>query len=246
MGEFDGKTALVTGAAQGIGWAVAKAFSDAGANVVITDINEVELSERSRELKELARSFLALKADVRSLAEAEQAVQETVHRFGSLDVLVNNAGITRDKLFLRMTQEDWRLVIDVNLLGTINFSKAALPTMMKQRSGVIVNVSSVVGLTGNAGQTSYAASKAGIIGFTKSLAKEVGTRNIRVLAVAPGFIRTQMTDALPEEVKQGYLSRIPLKRFGTPEDVANLVLFLSSERSSYVCGQVVVLDGGMT
>jgi 3-oxoacyl-[acyl-carrier protein] reductase len=246
MGEFDGKTALITGAAQGIGWAIAKAFSDAGANVVITDVNEVELANRSAELKELARNVLALKADVRSLEEAENAVKETVERFGTIDVLVNNAGVTRDKLLMRMKEEDWKFVIEVNLLGTINFCKAALPTLMKQRSGVVVNVSSVVGITGNAGQTNYAASKAGIIGFTKSLAKEVGPRNVRVFAIAPGFIQTPMTDSLPEEVKESYLGRIPLRRFGNPQDVAQLALLLCSDRGSYISGQVIVLDGGMT
>jgi 3-oxoacyl-[acyl-carrier protein] reductase len=246
MGEFDGKTALITGAAQGIGWAIAKAFSDAGANVVITDVNEVELENRGTELKELARNVLTLKADVRSLEDAENAVRETVERFGSIDVLVNNAGVTRDKLFMRMKEEDWKFVIEVNLLGTINFCKAALQTLMKQRSGVVVNVSSVVGITGNAGQTNYSASKAGIIGFTKSLAKELGPRNVRVFAIAPGFIQTPMTDSLPEEVKENYLGRIPLRRFGNPDDVAQLALLLSSDRGSYVSGQVIVLDGGMT
>jgi 3-oxoacyl-[acyl-carrier protein] reductase len=246
MAEFEGKTALVTGAAQGIGWAIAKAFSDGGARVVLTDVNDVELARRGTELEELGREVLTLKSDVRNLQDAERVVSESVSRFGGLDVLVNNAGITRDKLFLRMKEEDWTRVVEVNLLGAINFSKAALSPMMKQRAGVIVNLSSVSGITGNPGQTNYAASKAGLIGFTKSLAKEVGARNIRVLAVAPGFVQTAMTDALPEEVRETYLSRIPLRRFGTTEDVAELTLFLCSDRAGYLTGQVIALDGGMT
>ncbi|HDK27084.1 MAG TPA: SDR family oxidoreductase, partial [Candidatus Atribacteria bacterium] len=183
--------------------------------------------------------------DVSNYKEVKNTVVEIINKYKTISVLVNNAGVTKDKLFIRMKPEDWEYVININLLGTINFSHAVLPVMMKQRKGVILNVASVVGITGNAGQTNYAASKAGVIAFTKSLAKEVGSRGIRVLAIAPGFIQTSMTEKIPDEIKQDYLKKIALRQLGTPDDVAKFVKFLISRDAKFINGQVLIIDGGM-
>ncbi|RLD16667.1 MAG: 3-oxoacyl-ACP reductase [Caldiserica bacterium] len=233
------KVSVITGGAQGIGRAIAELFHKEGAKVCICDVDEGRLREVEKE------GMKGYKLDVRSLDEVERVFSEIVKDFGGIDILVNNAGITRDNLIIRMSEEEWNLVIDINLKGVFNCSKIASKIMMKKRSGVIVNISSIIGQIGNPGQVNYSASKAGVIGITKTLAKELAGRNIRVNAVAPGFIKTRMTDVLPEDVKNKMLENIPLKRFGEPSDVAELVLFLASDKSSYITGQVVRVDGGM-
>ena len=205
--------------------------------------NLIGLSKK--QIEELGRKCLAVKADVSSFDECENLVKQTIENFGQIDVLVNNAGITKDNLLMRMKEEDFKDVINVNLVGTFNMTKNTISYMMKARQGRIINISSVVGITGNAGQTNYSASKAGIIGFTKSLAKEVASRNILVNAVAPGFIQTSMTDVLKDDIKENIAKSIPLKRMGTAKDVANVVKFLASDDSSYITGQVINVDGGM-
>ncbi|RLD17431.1 MAG: 3-oxoacyl-ACP reductase [Caldiserica bacterium] len=233
------KVSVITGGAQGIGRAIAELFHKEGAKVCVCDVDEEKLKEVEKE------GMKGYKLDVRKLEEVEKVFNEIVKDFDGIDVLVNNAGITRDNLIIRMSEEEWDLVIDINLKGVFNCSKVASKIMMKKRSGVIINISSIIGQIGNPGQVNYSASKAGVIGITKTLAKELAGRNIRVNAIAPGFIKTRMTDVLPEDVKNRMLENIPLKRFGEPSDVAELVLFLASDKSSYITGQVIRVDGGM-
>ncbi len=239
------KISLITGAAQGIGRAIALKFADEGSDIVLVDINEEKCKEVAREIQSRNRKSWIYRIDVSDYKQVEELFNNEIEKWGRIDVLVNNAGITRDNLIVRMKEEEWDDVIRINLKGVFNFCKVASRFMMKQRSGVIVNISSIIGLVGNMGQVNYSASKAGIIGITKSLAKELASRNIRVNAVAPGFIQTPMTEELNEERKKLMLEAIPLNRIGTPEEVANLVLFLASGESSYITGQVINVDGGM-
>ncbi len=246
MSLLQGKTALITGASKGIGRAIAQKFAEEGANVAFTYLSSVEKGQALEE--ELAASGIKAKgyrSDASDFQAASELIEAVVADFGRLDILVNNAGITMDNLLMRMDEEAWDRVINVNLKSVFNTVKAATRTFMKQRSGSIINMTSVVGIKGNAGQANYAASKAGIIGFTKSVALELGSRNIRCNAIAPGFIETEMTAQLDEKTVQGWREAIPLKRGGTPEDVAELAVFLGSERSSYITGQVIQVDGGM-
>lgn len=246
MKLLEGKTALVTGGARGIGKAIALRFAAEGANVAFSDLN---YDDHARAL-ELEITSLGVKAkgyasDASSFEGSETLINEVMNDFGSIDVLVNNAGITRDNLLMRMTEADWDLVIKVNLKSIFNMTKAVQRVMLKQRSGSIINMSSVVGLSGNAGQSNYSASKAGLIGFTKSIAQELGSRSIRCNAIAPGFIETDMTAKLPEDVRKEWINGIPLRRGGKPEDIADVALFLASPLSSYVTGQVISVCGGM-
>ena len=239
-------TALITGATRGIGKAIAIKLSREGYNIAINYRKEDEkLNDLKKEIEANNVKCELVQGDVSNFEDAERFVKEVLEKLGSIEVLVNNAGITKDMLLMRMKKEDFEQVIDTNLVGTFNVTKNVINYMMKARKGNIVNISSVVGISGNAGQTNYSASKAGIIGFTKSLAKEVASRNIRVNAVAPGFIETSMTDVLKDDIKEEISKNIPLKRMGTAEDVANAVNFLVSENSSYITGQVIQVDGGM-
>jgi 3-oxoacyl-[acyl-carrier protein] reductase len=240
------KVAFVTGATRGIGRQIAITLAENGYDIAVNYRKENEDLETTKaEIEKLGVKCFAVQGDVSKFEDCENMVKEIITEFGNLDVLVNNAGITKDMLLMRMKPEDFESVIDVNLVGTFNVTKNVISYMMKQRSGRIINISSVVGVSGNAGQTNYSASKAGIIGFTKSLAKEVASRNILVNAVAPGFIETQMTDVLKDEIKEEISKTIPLKRMGEAKDVANVVKFLTSEDSSYITGQVIHVDGGM-
>lgn len=246
MTLLSGKTALVTGATRGIGKGIALKLAQSGANVAFTFVSSVEKAKAfEAELAALGVKAKGYQSNAAEFAEAEKLVDEIVKEFGSLDVLVNNAGITRDNLLMRMNEQMWDDVMDTNLKSAFALIKAAQRPMMKARSGSIINITSVVGITGNAGQANYAASKAGMIGLTKSVAKELGSRNIRCNAIAPGFIETEMTEALSEEVRAEWVKGIPLKRGGSPEDVANTVLYLASELSAYVSGQTICVDGGM-
>jgi len=240
------KTALVTGAARGIGRAIALKFAEQGANVAFSDIalDDYALS-LEKELLAYGVKVKAYASDAGSFEDSEKLIEAVMNEFGRIDILVNNAGITRDNLLLRMTESDWDMVMRVNLKSVFNLTKATQRIMLKQRSGSIINMSSVVGIEGNAGQSNYSASKAGIIGFTKSIAQELGSRSIRCNAVAPGFIETEMTSRLPEDIKTNWLNDIPLKRAGQVDDVANMCLFLGSDLSSYVTGQVLNVCGGM-
>lgn len=240
------KVAFITGATRGIGRQIAITLANEGFDIAINYRKENEdLIETKKMVEDQKVKCFTVQGDVSSFEDSERMVKDIIEEFNHIDILVNNAGITKDMLLMRMKKEDFESVIGVNLVGTFNITKNVIPYMMKNRSGRIINVSSVVGISGNAGQTNYSASKAGIIGFTKSLAKEVGSRNILVNAVAPGFIETQMTDVLKEEVKEEISKTIPLKRMGTVEDVANVVKFLASKDSSYITGQVINIDGGM-
>ncbi len=241
-----GKSVLVTGGSRGIGRQIALSMAEAGADVAFTySRSEEAAAEVSDEIVKIGRKSLAIQADAVDLARAAEVVDEVVKEFGKIDVLVNNAGITRDTLIMRMSEEQWDEVITTNLKSVFNYSKSVIRSMMRQRSGSIVNISSVIGLMGNPGQTNYAASKAGIIGFTKSLAKEIGSRNIRVNVVAPGYITTELTQDLPEQQKEAMEKATPLGRAGTSEDVADMVIFLASEASSYITGMVLQVDGGL-
>lgn len=240
------KVAFITGATRGIGRQIAITLAKEGFDIAVNYRKENEdLIETKKMVEDQKVKCFTVQGDVSSFEDSERMVKDIIEEFNHIDILVNNAGITKDMLLMRMKKEDFESVIGVNLVGTFNITKNVIPYMMKNRSGRIINVSSVVGISGNAGQTNYSASKAGIIGFTKSLAKEVGSRNILVNAVAPGFIKTQMTDVLKEEVKEEISKTIPLKRMGTVEDVANVVKFLASKDSSYITGQVINIDGGM-
>jgi len=243
--KLKGKVAIITGGARGIGKEIAKILAAEGADCVLADVNEEELTKAQDEIKGLGVQALPVTLDVSNYNQCEQMINKVVDKFKKVDILINNAGITRDGLLLRMKPEDWDAVISVNLKGSFNCIKAAVKVMVKQRYGRIVNVASIIGIMGNVGQANYAASKAGIIGLTKSVAKEVSSRNINVNAIAPGFIETKMTQVLPQDVKNAMLKQIPLGRFGKPEDVARLVLFLVSDDSSYITGQVIQIDGGM-
>ena len=243
MGLLTGKTALITGAARGIGKAIALKFAAEGANIAFTDLAVNEETEAEiAALGVKAKSYASNAAD---FAESEAVVQQVKADFGSIDILVNNAGITKDGLMLRMTEQQWDAVIAVNLKSAFNFIHACVPIMMRQRGGSIINMASVVGVHGNAGQANYAASKAGLIALAKSIAQEMGPKGIRANAIAPGFIDTAMTQALPEDVRQEWCNKIPLRRGGTVEDIANCATFLASDLSSYVSGQVIQVDGGM-
>jgi 3-oxoacyl-[acyl-carrier protein] reductase len=243
--KLAGKVALVTGSAQGIGKAIAVAMAKEGANIVISDINIDLAKATAAEIEKMGVKTLALQFNVADLSQTEAAIKSISETFGKLDILVNNAGITRDGLLLRMKKEDWDLVISVNLTGVFNLCKVVTPVMMKARSGKIINISSIVGEMGNAGQMNYSASKAGVIGMTKTLAKEVGSRNIQVNAIAPGFIDTDMTKKLSDEVKNAMMAQIPLGKLGQPEDVAAAAVFLASPDADYVTGQVLSVNGGM-
>lgn len=236
---------MITGAARGIGRAIAEKFAEEGAELALCDLNLDWLAESARECGARGCKALAYAADVSKAADAQKTVDAVLKDFGKIDILINNAGITRDGFLIRMSEDDWDLVLDVNLKGAFLFTKAAAKTMLKQRAGAIINIASIIGLIGNAGQCNYAASKAGIIALTKSTAKELASRNIRVNAVAPGFITTKMTDGLPEDIRKKMLEAIPLNRFGAPADIADAVLFLASEAAAYITGQVINVNGGM-
>lgn len=241
-----GKNAVVTGASRGLGRSIALKLAELGANVILnyrSSANSVE--EVVTAIEEKGVKALAVQGDVSSFEDAKNIIDAAVNNFGSIDILVNNAGITKDGLLMRMKEEDFDNVIEVNLKGVFNCTRHAVPIMMKQRSGRIINISSVVGLAGNAGQANYAAAKAGIIGFTKSTAKEIASRGITVNAIAPGFIQTDMTDVLSDKVKETIMNNIPLKKLGEPEDVAETTAFLASPAAKYITGQVISVDGGM-
>lgn len=243
----DNKVALITGGSRGIGEKIAERFAQAGYNLIINYVSNIEnVEELEAKIKGNANiEILFIQSDVTSFESCENMVNEAIEKFGHIDVLVNNAGITKDTLLMRMKEEDFDKVINVNLKGTYNVTKNVIPYMMKQKYGKIVNISSVVGVSGNAGQANYAASKAGIIGFTKSIAKELASKNILANCVAPGFIKTDMTDVLSDSVKESINSQIPLKKMGTAEEVANAVYFLGNEENTYITGQVLNVDGGM-
>lgn len=239
------KIALVTGGAQGIGRDIALAFAKEGASVVIGDINLEKAAKVEQEITALGRKSLALELDVTSYSKVEEAVNKILDKFKKVDILVNNAGITKDNLLLRMGEAEWDAVLAVNLKGAFNCTKAVSRIIIKQRSGKIINIASIIGIMGNPGQANYSASKAGLIALTKTTAKELGSRNINVNAVAPGFIQTDMTARLPEELKEKMKEAIPLGKFGSCADVANACVFLASEESCYITGQTIVVDGGM-
>jgi len=242
---LDNKVSVVTGAARGIGKAIALRLAEHGSDIVVSDIDLAGAQGVAKEIEAMGRKAIAVESNVSIKQHADALVEAAVGEFGKIDVFVNNAGITRDNLIMRMDEAEWDAVISVNLKGTFNCIKAVTRPMMKQRNGKIINISSIVGVMGNAGQANYSASKAGVIGLTKSAAKELAARNVQVNAVAPGYIETEMTKNLPETIRENYLTVIPLKRPGAPEDVANVVLFLASPLSDYMTGQVLHVDGGM-
>ncbi len=239
------KVAIITGSARGIGKSIATLFARQGAKVVISDIADEIGEKTAQEIKELGGEAIYLHCDVSDPEDAERLIRSTVESFGRLDILVNNAGITRDSLLVRMKDEDWNRVISINLTGTFNCTRAAAKVMMRQRDGCIINIASVAGIMGNVGQVNYSASKAGVIGITKSAARELARRGVRVNAIAPGFIMTEMTAKLPEAERERILEMVPLGKPGTPEDVANVALFLASDAARYITGQVIRVDGGM-
>jgi len=243
--DLKGKVAIVTGGAQGIGKSIATRLAQEGANVVIADVMEEVAKSTAQEISQKGNEAISIRVDVSRLSSVEEMVKKTLDKFGRIDILVNNAGITRDGLVMRMKEEDWDLVLDINLKGAFNCIKAVSPIMMKQKSGKIVNIASIVGIIGNIGQANYSASKAGLIALTKTCARELASRRINVNAVAPGFIQTSMTERLPAQVKEKLSSQIPFGEIGKPEDVASAVLFLVSEEASYVTGEVIRVDGGM-
>jgi 3-oxoacyl-[acyl-carrier protein] reductase len=246
MSLLKGKLALITGASRGIGKAIALKFVQEGADVAFTDIRRDEFMEKTeKELQAFGTRVKAYESNAASYEASEVTVNQILEEFGKIDILVNNAGITRDNLLMRMSEQEWDMVMNVNLKSVFNLTKQVIRPMMKQRSGSIINISSVVGVFGNAGQSNYSASKAGIIGFTKSIAKELGSRNIRSNALAPGFIETEMTHVLPEDVRKAFMEAIPLKRMGSPEDVANAALYLGSDLSTYISGQVLSVCGAL-
>ncbi|MBU1356795.1 MAG: 3-oxoacyl-[acyl-carrier-protein] reductase [Candidatus Edwardsbacteria bacterium] len=243
--QLKDKNAIVTGSAQGIGKSIALALAKAGANIVVSDVNIEDAEKTAKEIEALGVKAVAIKCNVADANEVTELVKKAQETFPTLDILVNNAGVTRDNLMMRMEEKDWDLVLDINLKGAFLLTKAVSRIMMKQRQGRIVNMSSVIGVMGNAGQSNYAASKGGLIAFTKSTAKEFASRNITCNAIAPGFIETAMTAKLTDEVKENYKKGIPLGRMGSVDDVANAVLFLVSEQSAYITGQVLHVDGGL-
>ena len=244
--RLENKVSMITGGARGIGKDIAMLFAREGSDVAICDVNEEILASTKKEIEDATgRKVLAEKVDVTSLKEVEAFVKKTLDNLGKLDILVNNAGITRDNLLIRMTEDEWDAVLNVNLKGAFNCIKAVTRPMMKQRNGNIVNMASIIGLMGNAGQANYSASKGGLIALTKTVAKELASRNVNANAIAPGFIQTDMTDKLTDEMKQNLLKFVPLGMMGKTEDVANLALFLASSDSSYITGQVITIDGGM-
>jgi len=242
---FNEKIVIVTGAGRGIGLTIARTFAENGATVILSDFNQEALSDAVSLFREKQFIFDAVPCNVTDSAEAQILIDTVIQKYSRIDILINNAGITRDTILLRMKEEQWDAVLDTNLKGTFIVCRAAVKYLLKQHAGKIINISSVVGLTGNPGQTNYAASKAGVIGFSKSLAKELASRNVTVNVIAPGFIDTAMTAALPEEVRSGFLKNIPLNRMGTPQDVANAALFLATPLADYITGQVLKVDGGM-
>ncbi len=246
MGLLDGKNAIVTGGGQGIGRAISLAFAKEGANVAVCDMNLETATSTAKEIESMGRTSVAIKANVTSQDEVTKMINESIEKLNNIDILVNNAGITRDGLLMRMKEEDWDSVITVNLKSAFLCSKSIVRHMMKQKQGRIINMASVIGITGNAGQANYAASKGGLISLTKSLAKEFAGRNILANAIAPGFIQTVMTDKLPDNEKEKILTAVPLSKMGQPEDIANAAIYLASDLSSYITGQVITVDGGLT
>ena len=245
MGNLNDKIALITGAGRGIGQAIALKLAADGADVAVVDLKPEFCTETCDKVRALGRRAWAYGADVSKAASVEETVAKVLADCGKVDILVNNAGITKDTLLMRMSEADWDMVLDINLKGTFLFTKALAREFVRQRSGRIVNIASVIGLVGNAGQCNYGASKAGVIGFTKSVARELASRNVTCNAVAPGFIETKMTAALGEDIRKKLMDQIPLRRLGSPEDVANAVHFLASDQAAYITGQVLTVDGGM-
>ncbi|MBI5701249.1 3-oxoacyl-[acyl-carrier-protein] reductase [Candidatus Saganbacteria bacterium] len=245
MSKLEGKVAFITGAAQGIGRAIAFSLAKEGADIIVSDINLELAAKTSEEIRSLGVKTMALKSNVSDFCDVEEGVKQAVAQMGKIDILVNNAGITKDGLLMRMKPEDWSSVISVNLTGVFNCTKIISTLMARQRSGKIISIASIVGEMGNFGQANYAASKAGVIGFTKTVARELASRGVCANAVAPGFIQTAMTDKLTEDVKKAMLAQVPMNKMGTPEDVAAAVLFLASPESDYITGQVINVNGGM-
>lgn len=245
MIDLKGKKAIVTGAARGIGKAIVLALAKNGCDVIVADLDEESAKSTASDVRNLGVDALPVKVDVVDTEQVKLMIKQSYEKFNTIDILINNAGITRDKLLMRMKEQDWDVVLQVNLKGAFNCTKQVVRNMIKQNSGKIINIASVVGVMGNVGQSNYAASKAGLIGFTRSIAKELGGRNIQVNAIAPGYIETEMTKNLPQDVKDNYIKQIPMNRGGTTEEVAKTVLFLASSLSDYITGQVINVDGGM-